>query len=374
MPQDNVTLNVIKTWLDVAHQQVAAESYLQEINLNAPFDLIKDDLEAQLQRGNSPFNPNNPSAPADQFLRLTSQQAAIFVNRYQIIDQHANDSSGFSATLLFDTATQQYTLALRSTEYKNPSQGGDYDRDGFFGADGEINKYGFAFGQSSAMEEYYAGLKRSGRLPLNTPINVVGYSLGGNLALVFTELHPAEVNQTYVFNAAGIGQLAGVAKAQQPQKISEMLTYYLQVLFDPDAADASVGKNDAYVLARRLTARDGISFQPFASADPNNFGATRPNLYLDARHLWAVKAVAARYPLEFNTPIFKNPDSAGSDFYTQSAKVTQLFGHANNGDAERVANSGVHPEATSIFVEGQPFIEGAGGNAAGSRIMGAVHA
>jgi pimeloyl-ACP methyl ester carboxylesterase len=133
---------------------------------------------------------------------MTAGQAQDFVNRYQIIDHRSNDSSGFSATLLFDTQTQQYTLSFRSTEYLNASQGGDFVRDGL-GAGASIKLSGFAFAQVDAMERYYNDVVK----PLigSTPLNVTGYSLGGHLATVFTELHADAINHTYVFNGAGRG-------------------------------------------------------------------------------------------------------------------------------------------------------------------------
>ena len=196
MAQDDVTVGVVRRWRDGVLQQVAAESYWH----------LSDTQAEILRRGNSPRDPNDPTKLPSQFIRLTSTQASDFISRYNIAHHHANDSSGFSATLLFDTQAQKYTLAFRSTEYKNPSEGGDFDRDGKSGAGGEIQGYGFAFGQLSAMEAYYAYLK-SHVLPEGSKINVSGYSLGGHLALVFTELHATEIEQTLVFNSAGRGSL-----------------------------------------------------------------------------------------------------------------------------------------------------------------------
>src|SRR3970040_2356691 len=161
-------LGTIHKWLDFALQQVAAESYLHGIELGS-----SQQISGQLLRGNTPVNPENPGAEPDQYIRLTQSQAATFLAEYEIVDHHANDASGFSATPLRRKVADsvsgaqagEYTLAFRSTEYKNPSQGGDYDRDGFLfrgtnRADGEIAFSGFAQGQIAAMEAYYERLKQ----------------------------------------------------------------------------------------------------------------------------------------------------------------------------------------------------------------------
>lgn len=71
----------------------------------------------------------------------------------------------------------------RSTEYRNPDQGGDFARDGL-GADAGILSDGFALGQLAAMEAYYQELRSSDKLPAGSALNVTGYSLGGHLATV----------------------------------------------------------------------------------------------------------------------------------------------------------------------------------------------
>src|SRR5262249_24094053 len=140
MLTNEARVDTIRVWLDAALQQVAAESYWHLLQAGLTPNQI-------LQRGNSPSNPANPTQPADQFIRLTEKQALIFLDRYEIIDHHPNDWTGFSATLLKDTETGQYTLAFRSLEYKNRAEGGDLERDGKLGAAGEINEKGFAFAQ-----------------------------------------------------------------------------------------------------------------------------------------------------------------------------------------------------------------------------------
>ena len=149
MPESSISL-----WLRFAQQQFAAESYLHDININDPAAVA-----AALIRGN-----NRQSFPEGGLTRLVQIQAQQFVQRYQIVDHHANDATGFSATLMKDTATNTYTLSFRSLEYQNQTQGGDWERDGMGGAAGEIAGAGFALGQLVSMERYYQELKSAGKL------------------------------------------------------------------------------------------------------------------------------------------------------------------------------------------------------------------
>lgn len=200
MPQSQIS-----TWLDFALQQMAAESYLDD-----PGGLL-----SQLTRGNNRVGFDPPTGPLLGATRFTNVLADRFIAKYDIVSHHANDATGFSATLMRDTTTGEYTLSFRSTEYRNQSQGGDYERDGtngllLTGADGEIVTKGFAFGQLAAMEDYYQSTVKS-LLPPGAVLNVTGYSLGAHLATVFTELHgletdmPFSFGHTYTFNGPGRG-------------------------------------------------------------------------------------------------------------------------------------------------------------------------
>ncbi|MEW6246284.1 MAG: hypothetical protein AB1555_06175, partial [Nitrospirota bacterium] len=98
-------------------------------------------------------------------------------------------------------------------------EGGDWERDGLPGAAGEIAGTGFALAQLVSMERYYRDLKTSGLLPQNAVLNVTGYSLGGHLATVFTELHEADVSHTYIFSEAGHGHVSGKRARHQPERV-----------------------------------------------------------------------------------------------------------------------------------------------------------
>src|SRR3972149_6537798 len=263
---NDAKLETIRRWLDLALQQVAAESYLHGIDLGS-----NQQVSGQLLRGNTPINPANPAAEPDQYVRFTQSQTATFLAQYETGAPPPKAGSGFSATLLrrkvADPGAQagEDTLAFRSTEYKNPQQGGDYDRDGFAldlikRADGEIALDGFAQGQIAAMEAYYQSLKLgiTSTDPENTAqlnvtgkvnaavrdffassanqFNVVGYSLGAQLATVFTERHTAVVSQAFTFNAAGRGALARTTPGLESARLEDMYAYFNSVLANPDAA------------------------------------------------------------------------------------------------------------------------------------------
>jgi hypothetical protein len=133
MPQSEIS-----AWLQFALQQMAAESYLDGIDWNNA-----EQVKIQLRLGNN--RSGFPESGATRFTGTQTQglQDQAFVDRYKIVHHHANDSIGFSATLIQERGTNNFTLSFRSTEYKNQVNGGDFERDGanglfLTGADGEI--------------------------------------------------------------------------------------------------------------------------------------------------------------------------------------------------------------------------------------------
>ena len=249
MPQSQIA-----TWLDFSLQQIAAESYLDD----------PGGLQTQLTRGNNNFGVDPQTGPLLGVTRLTSLLVDRFIAKYDIVNHHANDSTGFSATLMQEIGTNNFTLSFRSSEYQPQTNGGDRTRD-LLGADAEISLGdGFAVGQLLAMENYYQSLKDSGLLPAGAVFNVTGYSLGGHLATVFTELHTTEINHTYTFNGAGRGHVTGglPTETTEAARIAGMLALFKQVLFDPDAGLAVLSNpdNTAYTAAKQI---EGQSFTPF---------------------------------------------------------------------------------------------------------------
>ena len=332
MPQSDTS-----TWLKFALQQMAAESYLDNIDLHNP-----EEVTRFLLLGN-----NREGFPETGFTRFTGTlaqgQAKDFVQRYQIVDHHANDATGFSATLLKDTTTNTYTLSFRSLEYQNQVDGGDWERDGQGGAAGEIAGSGFALGQLVSMERYFSDLQQ-GKLTngaidpalqaffatQSNTINVSGYSLGGHLATIFTVLHESRVNHTYIFNGAGIGQVGGV---------TPVLTEDIRIQQLIDAMDAKF-----------------VEFDP--SGNLTRSGAPA-NVQTLTWYQPAVIEVAAQFQTT-GTASMPTGGLNGGVTRTDGAfsKITQLFGASvTGGDLQFVANSGIHGPVQSVLIEGQPLIE-----------------
>jgi Ca2+-binding RTX toxin-like protein len=360
MPQSEIS-----AWLQFALQQMAAESYLDGINLS-----IKSDVRTRLRLGNN--RDGFPESGATRFTGTAAQglQDQAFVDRYQIVNHHANDPTGFSATLMREIGTNNFTLSFRSTEYRNQSQGGDYERDGangllFTGADGEILTKGFAFGQLAAMENYYQSTVKS-LLPTGAVLNVTGYSLGAHLATIFTEMHATEVIHTYTFNGPGRGafNVALSDEAAEAQRMRQMIDKLTLVLLDPDAGLPTPRPPDdqlpiGYILARNAQQADP-TFDPFAAGNT-------ASVYNDARYLWAKEVVSAQFgPLSSGAADIPRTDGA-------FGLITQIVGHALQGDTEYVANSGNHAAETRIFIEDQPNLDGFGGFFSANGDFGTTH-
>ena len=180
-------MNTIQKWYDFVLQQMAAESYFENVTLSDPLD-----VRLALSFGNNRRRDGELLGNT----RFTDDQADQFLQKYQIIHQLSEnptgsafrDHTGLSATLIQKRGTDEFTLAIRSTEFRDGNQGGDWGRDGYGGADGSLFNEGLAFAQLDSLEKYYAYLQsRPDLLPPNAILNVTGYSLGVHLATVFTQ-------------------------------------------------------------------------------------------------------------------------------------------------------------------------------------------
>ncbi|MBX9659536.1 MAG: hypothetical protein K2X00_13280 [Nitrospiraceae bacterium] len=103
------------------------------------------------------------------------------------------------------------------------------------------------------------------------------------------------------------------------------------------------------------------NWNPFTSGNPEN-------IYTDARYTAALQAVLSQYS---TTPSLLPPGEIGIG--PGFNKITQLYGHATNNDPEYVANSGVHAQATPIFIEDQPNLDGFGGLFGDNGDFGTTH-
>ena len=354
-----------RTWYDFALQQIAAEAYLEDIGSGDRSGLLErlqlgnNDLRQfvyvdGVQRPNSRFGQYPQAHTTPVFpgsTRLTESQADYFANTWEVVHQHANDPSGFSATLLKHRETGEYTLAFRSTEFFRQEDGGDFQRDAA-GADAGIFSGGFALAQLSAMERLYAGLRSSGALPGGVQVNVTGYSLGGHLATVFTELHPQDVAHTYLFNATDKNEVRASIGS-----IHQLIAAYDAILADPAYAVAS-GLIAEPVDSGGAESNVAHALYQTAAASAPVYWAAKDNAYLTARERWAGFVLDAHTRGGFAASI----DARGGISPLAEAKITYLYGMGSNHDETFVTNSALTPrpfkEKTRVLIEDQPDIYG----------------
>ncbi len=199
-----------------------------------------------------------------------------FFATWEIIDHLPNQASGFSATLLKSRLDGKYTLAFRSTEFRDIEFGGDAQRDSVKGAAGDIAFNGMAFTQLSSMEKYWASLLDGTRMTGATPdapgsgslanlrvdalrefknamggstrVNLSGYSLGGHLATMFSVLHGERVASVHLFNASGVGRIADTAPGVTYAQLLRDYDYYMH----PDNREATLARAQAWVARAEL--------------------------------------------------------------------------------------------------------------------------
>lgn len=180
----------LSTWLKYANLQMAAEAFLIDKLTGKPYS-DTDKLAAALLDGNKHSS------------KFTPTQAAEFATEYTVVAHQDNTGTGFSGTLFKDNAGN-YTLSFRSTEFVD-----DVIADSV-GTNEGISQYGWAFGQISDMETWWATLKQSNPELLTKGVTVTGYSLGGHLATAFAQLRAEEgnlgvIDHIYTYNGAGTG-------------------------------------------------------------------------------------------------------------------------------------------------------------------------
>ena len=196
-----MTNNQVAVQLEYAKLQLAAE---------AMFGVKHVDLAGKQETG--PIDKAWLTDGNDHSSRFTQPQADEFVKNWALVEHKANTETGFSGTLFkyigpdnsdLGLVHNQLVMSFRSTEFIE-----DAARDNQETNTLEISETGWAFGQISDMESWYASLQikyATDFAAAGNKVDVTGYSLGGHLATTFNLLHRADVGTTYTFNGAGVG-------------------------------------------------------------------------------------------------------------------------------------------------------------------------
>lgn len=235
----------VNDYLNFALLQLGAESYLHDLPIDRQSAAYRNRVIERWKYGfNDPTHPfiqqRAGAAGADApvlpgYNRMMEAQASALFDQYEIIDHHANDATGFAATLYKSKKDGTYVLSPRSTEFRSWDLAGDGERDNAGANIQGIGLKGFAFAQLASMEDYWAHISSGERWDTvaktwkpdvalqefaskaqgGNALYVTGYSLSGHLATVFTLLHESVVKQTYTFNAAGHGVMTDAMGAEK---------------------------------------------------------------------------------------------------------------------------------------------------------------
>lgn len=132
-----------------------------------------------------------------------------FAKNYEVID-HINENDreskmGFRATLFRDIRNNEYILGIAGTDAPSPNPFSIDWRD--IGTDASLTLRKLPKKQYDSMINFYFTLKQNGKIAHNTPIVVVGHSLGGYLAQLFALTYPHITQGLYTYQAPGAKRL-----------------------------------------------------------------------------------------------------------------------------------------------------------------------
>lgn len=337
--------NVAK-YLELSLLQLGAESYLHNADFETEDEVVNawkfgfNDVSHPFIRDTLQATPDSARLPGNN--RMVESQARDLFTNSEIIDHHANDATGFSATLFgkrlipgdLNSPIISYTFSIRSTEARPWAVAGDEERDMAGAGKGGVYEQGFAFAQLAAMEDYWSHIRSGQRWDRESKewrddssgelgafrefmtrkqlegddstdqFNVTGYSLGGHMAGVFALMHAEEVTKTYTFNAAGHGVFA--SKPTTGETIAQMLAVFRQALLEPASTPAPNPILNPVLHTWRLAAidqkaADGAS-DPFVTENglidkaPATPDVRRGNVYENARYEYAERYVQSLVP------------------------------------------------------------------------------
>jgi Ca2+-binding RTX toxin-like protein len=350
------------------------------INRTLEFSVLQSAGEAFLSLETDDF-PNRPpsgdirnrlidgNAHANKFMPT---QADEFVDRYEVLAQFRNDpllseATGFSGTLFRNRESGELTLSFRSTEFIE-----DALRDSKSTNELEIKELGWAFGQISAMEKWYAELSGPAGPLAGKQFNVTGYSLGGHLATAFNLLRQEEaasgkanpIIDTYTFNGAGVGGLRDGAKLTTLLRTFEDVRANVdapQVLSLDTETRAAIGAQARFRVDEILKEQDRIAGLSQVNFE---FGVRAPAGEQASLQYQIAALVAARGAIPVsNFPLVggvnwipTTPELAG----TRIPRMTEIVG-SDGGKLgpSFVANSGIlYGTRQEIYIEDQPLTRG----------------
>jgi Ca2+-binding RTX toxin-like protein len=338
----------------LALRQVAAESYLSQRGELAEGAV----LLARLVHGANP-----PGVERGNALRLTAEQAQWFVNTTEVIAQAENDPSGLSATLMRDRQTGRYHLAFRGTEFLSSEDGGDWERDGISGADGQLARYGLAFEQLDRIRRLFTDWRERFDLEGET-LTVTGYSLGSHLAAGFTELFPEAVAEAFGFNGP-----TRSSWSRADSTLHDVLDFHRVVVSNPTLF------SDPRLLVEPGPLDYPMPGEPrfeelLARVDPVNDPRSMLDVYNDSRT--SLAAVTTYYQFGLSTLLW---DSSPPGRLPPEAEqlFTVVAGIAAHDDAFLIAGLGVPAPNINVLIEDQPAFTSTAGFYDGIGTFGQTH-
>ncbi|UOD30684.1 putative Ig domain-containing protein [Massilia violaceinigra] len=257
----------INSILKYSNLQMAAEAFL--IDESGATKFTGKPLIDALKRGN------------DHNSKFSDVQAIEFAKHWVVVEHKKNTNTGFSGSLfrciLDDPSTGskagEVVLSFRSTEFVD-----DAVRDNLATNALEIKDTGWAWGQISDMEEWYAELSKKN---LMSGFSVTGYSLGGHLATAFNLLHPRVAKEVVTFNGAGVGQV-------KTGDVTSVMKTFSEMRSNPALIDGRLAPSGAAVLYRTIN----------------------KNL---ANGTWKIEDALKKAEDALSTERLMNPDNGGTD-------------------------------------------------------------
>lgn len=166
----------IADYLNYANLQMAAES-LFGFDATPPGTVLTPADKVGNDR-NTTANLIAGNRHASKFANET--EARKFTDQWTVVEHISNTTTGFSGTLFMNKDTRELVLSFRSTEFLD-----DAARDNTATNVLEIKEKGWAFGQISDMDKWYADLKSSGKIPAGARFS----TLKGSASINFPRAH-----------------------------------------------------------------------------------------------------------------------------------------------------------------------------------------